>query len=734
MKQFLWILVSLLLSPWLTAQELTYKQVDNLPYSTSTDAYAKERCQLDLYYPEGATGFLTVVWFHGGGLTSGNKFVPEELKEKGIAVVAVNYRLLPKASLSDCINDAAAAVAWTYREIERYGGDRHKIFVSGHSAGGYLTNMIGLDKKWLAKYQVDADSLAALVPYSGHAISHFAYREAKGMKVTQPSIDEFAPLYYVRPDAPPLVIISGDREKELLGRYEETAYLWRMMKVVGHPACDLYELDGYDHGSMANPAHKILLDYVRKLCPDNFYEMNRSQAVTAFVTTTDRRRDFAKEYVPFGQTNAEKPLTITLDPTKRFQTMDGFGAALTGSTCYNLLRMAPEDRKRFLTETFSEREGMGYSYIRISIGCSDFSLSEYTCCDEKGIEHFALQSEEIYYVIPVLKEVLAINPKLKILGSPWTCPRWMKVNNLQDLQPFESWTSGQLNPAYYQDYATYFVKWIQAMEAEGIPIEAITPQNEPLNRGNSASLFMGWEEQQAFVRDALGPQLKAAGLQTKIYAFDHNYNYDNMLEQQGYPMKLYEDPNAASFLTGAAYHNYGGDRAELKTVGARFPQKELIFTETSIGMWNDGRNLSKRLMEDMAEVALGTVNNGCKAVIVWNLMLDNDRGPNRKGGCQTCYGAVDIERSDYKTITRNSHYYIIGHLSAVVKPGAVRIATSESKQAGITYAAFENPDRSHALVLLNDSDQERQIEVSDGLQPFTYKVPAHAVVSFKWKK
>ena len=448
MKQFLWILVSLLLAPWLTAQELTYKQVDNLPYSTSADAYAKERCRLDLYYPEGATGFPTVVWFHGGGLTSGNKFVPEELKKRGIAVVAVNYRLLPKASLSDCIDDAAAAVAWTFREIERYGGDHHKIFVSGHSAGGYLTNMIGLDKKWLAKYQIDPDSLAALVPYSGHAISHFAYREAKGMKVTQPSIDEFAPLYYVRPDAPPLVIISGDREMELLGRYEETAYLWRMMKVAGHKASYLYELDGYDHGAMANPAHKILLDYIHRICPDHFYEMNRSQAVTAFVTTTDRRRDFAKEYVPFGQTNAEKPLRIQIDPSKRFQTMDGFGAALTGSTCYNLLRMAPEDRKRFLTETFSEREGMGYSYIRISIGCSDFSLSEYTCCDEKGIEHFALQSEEIYYVIPVLKEVLAINPKLKILGSPWTCPRWMKVNNLQDLQPFESWTSGQLNPAY----------------------------------------------------------------------------------------------------------------------------------------------------------------------------------------------------------------------------------------------------------------------------------------------
>ena len=136
-----------------------------------------------------------------------------------------------------------------------------------------------------------------------------------------------------------------------------------------------------------------------------------------------------------------------------------------------------------------------------------------------------MQSEEKEYVIPILKEILAISPSIKILGSPWTCPRWMKVDNLKDLRPFESWTSGQLNPAYYQDYATYFVKWIQAMEAEGIPIEAITPQNEPLNQGNSASLFMGWEEQLSFVRDALGPKLKETGLKTKIYAFDHNYNY-----------------------------------------------------------------------------------------------------------------------------------------------------------------------------------------------------------------
>ena len=236
----------------------------NIPYRDAGNEYALERCKLDFYYPQGEKDFVTVVWFHGGGLTGGSKSIPEELKRNKLAVIAVNYRLLPKATLSDCIDDAAAAVAWTFKHIGEYGGDVKKIVVAGHSAGGYLTNMIGLDKKWLKKYEIDADSIAALVPFSGHAISHFAYREAKGMKTSQPSIDEFAPLYYVRPDASPLIIISGDREMELLGRYEETAYLWRMMKVNGHKNVYLYELDGYDHGAMVNPGFHILKEYVKQ--------------------------------------------------------------------------------------------------------------------------------------------------------------------------------------------------------------------------------------------------------------------------------------------------------------------------------------------------------------------------------------------------------------------------------------------------------------------------------------
>ena len=246
-----------------------YRLQENIPYRTTGNAYSRERCKLDVYYPDNGHTWPVVVWFHGGGLTGGHKFIPEQLKNEGLVVVAVNYRLLPAATLSDCLDDAAAATAWVFREIGRYGGDVHRIVVAGHSAGGYLTNMIGLDKKWLSAYGVDADSIAALIPFSGHAISHFAYRQAKGMKDTQPGIDEFAPLYHIRPDAPPLVIVSGDREMEMLGRYEENAYFWRMMKVVGHPETYLYELGGYDHGSMAAPAFHILKNYLKNY-PKNY--------------------------------------------------------------------------------------------------------------------------------------------------------------------------------------------------------------------------------------------------------------------------------------------------------------------------------------------------------------------------------------------------------------------------------------------------------------------------------
>jgi acetyl esterase/lipase len=243
--------------------QTNYRTVEDIHYRATDDSYAGERCRLDIYYPENVKDFATVVWFHGGGLEGGNKFIPAELKNCGLAVIAVNYRLLPRVTIAECVDDATLAVAWAFKEIGKYGGKPEKIFLSGHSAGGYLVTLVGLNKQLLAAHNLDANAIAAIIPFSGQAISHYNYRKMLGIKETQPIIDEYAPLFHVRADAPPLVIISGDRTMELLGRYEENAYFWRMMKVAGHKETYLYELDGYDHGAMAAPAFHILKNHIK---------------------------------------------------------------------------------------------------------------------------------------------------------------------------------------------------------------------------------------------------------------------------------------------------------------------------------------------------------------------------------------------------------------------------------------------------------------------------------------
>ena len=259
------------------AQEVEYLTMSDVPYYGAPiiqpDEYIKERCVLDIYYPKSIKDFPTIVWFHGGGLTGGAKEIPVALREKGFCIVAVNYRLSPKVNSPEYIKDAAAAVAWVFKNIGTYGGDTSLIFVSGYSAGGYLTNMIGLDKKWLGNYNIDANKIAGLISLSGQAITHFTIREEKGIPGTQPIIDDLAPLYHVRKDAPPLILITGDRELELLGRYEENTYLMRMMKLNGHRNTMLFELDGYDHG-MTEPAFPLLLKEAKKIVEE---KKNRSK-------------------------------------------------------------------------------------------------------------------------------------------------------------------------------------------------------------------------------------------------------------------------------------------------------------------------------------------------------------------------------------------------------------------------------------------------------------------------
>lgn len=264
MKRLLIILTTLVALNLCDAQN-SYLTLQDVEYTDKTDSCSQKRLKLDIHYDKEGKGNPVVVWFHGGGLTGGNKFVPDELKEQGYVIVAPNYRLIPNVGVEDCIDDAAEAVAWTFRNIDKYGGNPDKIFVAGHSAGGFLTSMIGLDKKWLQKYGVDADSIAALIPYSGQVITHFSDRKSKGIGELTPYVDDHAPLYHVRKDCPPYIIITGDAEQELFGRYEENLYMWRMMKLAGHPDVKIYKLDGYNHGDMAKPAHHILKQEISRI-------------------------------------------------------------------------------------------------------------------------------------------------------------------------------------------------------------------------------------------------------------------------------------------------------------------------------------------------------------------------------------------------------------------------------------------------------------------------------------
>jgi acetyl esterase/lipase len=265
------VLLTVGLAPVVSAQPAPaeapqYRTETNLLYRTGAnlDDYMQARCRLDVYHPTGTPGFATVVWFHGGGLTGGSRFVPDVLKGKGIAVVAANYRLSPRVKAPAYIEDAAAAVAWTFRHVQDYGGATNRIFLSGHSAGGYLTMMVGLDKRRLAAEGVDADRIAGLIPFSGQCITHFTVPAERGIKDTQPVVNDLAPLNHVRNDAAPLLLITGDRNFEMLGRYEENAYLWRMMKLVGRADTELYELQGFNHGQMPEPAFPLLLRFVEE--------------------------------------------------------------------------------------------------------------------------------------------------------------------------------------------------------------------------------------------------------------------------------------------------------------------------------------------------------------------------------------------------------------------------------------------------------------------------------------
>lgn len=444
--------------------------------------------------------------------------------------------------------------------------------------------------------------------------------------------------------------------------------------------------------------------------------------VTAFTTTANKTMLFKDIETTELTETPDKAATLTIDASVRYQTMEGFGPAITGSAAYNLLKMKEADRAKILKEAFHPTEGLGYNYIRVSIGCSDFSLDEYTWCDTEGLEFFAVHSYDRDYLFPVLREILAINPDVKIIAAPWTAPLWMKLDRYKN-EPYNKWAGGRLNPDYYDEYAQYLVMWVEEMELNGFKIESITPQNEPLHDGNSASTYMSWEQQRNFIKGHLGPAFEEAGLDTKIWIYDHNFDVTDFVKN------IYKDKEASKYVEGSAWHAYGGSSSALAQIHSADPTKSIYFTEQSIGTWCP--NFGDNLLWHIREVCLGTINNYCRAVVLWNFMLDGNRGPNRPGGCTTCYGFVDCDASyAYNTLTYRSHWYAIGHMSRVVKRDAYRIKSSAS---GVAASAFENPDGTYSAVVLNDADEEKTLVVKSPAGDFKCKLAARSVTSLIWK-
>ncbi|WP_183562262.1 glycoside hydrolase family 30 protein [Mucilaginibacter sp. SP1R1] len=441
------------------------------------------------------------------------------------------------------------------------------------------------------------------------------------------------------------------------------------------------------------------------------------EAVNAWVTTADQSKLLeAQTSFNFAEDAGTNATTITVDENTTYQGIDGFGFTLTGGSA-GLLNGLGGNQTAVLNELFGTANGqIGISYLRISIGASDLSSSDFTYNQTSGdvnMTNFSI-SQENQDLLPILKKIIAINPAIKILATPWTAPTWMKVNTTGN----NGYTGGSLNTAYYDAYARYFVKYIQAMLAQGITIDAITPQNEPLNPYNNPSMVMQAGEQATFIKNNLGPQLRAAGLNTKIIAYDHN------TDRVDYPEAVLADADANPYVDGSAFHLYAGNIGSLTDVHNAYPNKNVYFTEQWVGApSNFGGDLSWHINT----LIIGATRNWSRNVLEWNLAADPNNNPHTAGGCSTCLGGITVSGT---SITRNVGYYIIGHAAKFVRPGAVRISSNLS--GSIQNVAFKNTDGSKVLIVLNNGSSAVSFKVKWGAESFTYSLAAGAVATFKW--
>ncbi|OJW71256.1 glycoside hydrolase family 30 beta sandwich domain-containing protein [Spirosoma sp. 48-14] len=408
--------------------------------------------------------------------------------------------------------------------------------------------------------------------------------------------------------------------------------------------------------------------------------------------------------------------TIHVDPAQTYQTIDGFGYTLTGGSAMLIQRMDASARATLLNELFGTTgKSIGTSYLRVSIGASDLDDHVFSYDDlpegqtDPTLAKFSLAPDRDY-LIPVLKQILAINPSIKILGSPWSPPTWMKTNGNSK--------GGSLKTDYYDAYARYFVKYIQGMAKEGIRIDAITIQNEPLHPGNNPSMLMLPAEQAIFIKKSLGPAFKTAKIKTKIILYDHN------ADRPDYPITILNDADARKYVDGSAFHLYAGPISALSEVHKAYPDKNLYFTEQWIGAPG---NLKGDLVWHVRELIIGGTRNWCRTVLQWNLAADPKQNPHTPGGCTECLGAVTI---DGNRVTRNPAYYNVAVAAKFVRPGSVRIASDEVKS--LPNVAFKTPDGLTVLIVLNDSSATQQFTVDSGNSQFKSSLSAGAVGTYIW--
>ncbi|HZR21005.1 MAG TPA: glycoside hydrolase family 30 beta sandwich domain-containing protein [Verrucomicrobiae bacterium] len=449
-----------------------------------------------------------------------------------------------------------------------------------------------------------------------------------------------------------------------------------------------------------------------------FWGLSAMSQVEVWLTSPHESARFERQPARLAFSNAAPGQnTIEIKEDQQFQTIDGFGFCLTGGSAMHVQHMSPAARTALLEELFSTKgTGIGSSYLRVTIGASDLDDHPYSYDDlppgqsDPELKQFSLQPDR-RDVLPVLKQIVAINPALKILGSPWSPPAWMKTN--QDT------VGGSLDPRYYSAYANYFVKYIQAMHAEGIPIDAITVQNEPLNPRNNPSLLMLATEQKEFIKHHLGPAFRAAGIQTKILLYDHNADHPE------YPLSILADPEARQFVDGSAFHLYRGPIDALGKVHEAYPDKNLYFTEQWVGAPG---NLAGDLDWHVNTLIIGASKNWCRTVLEWNLASNPQLTPHTdRGGCDRCLGAVTI---DGDKVTRNPAYYIVAHAAKFVRPGSVRVGSNHLDS--LSNVAFRSPEGKTVLVVVNTSQAQQQFEIGWRGQRCRSTLPQHAVGTYVW--